>query len=116
MDHHHFEGAGRSIRGPRCRRALRARRGRTATAADARTPQEAEEPLRLWKACILFIARALRSPARGSGPSLGEILRAFDLRCRPARGAGSSIGRLAALAGKVPAWQVPRAVCAKWGL
>ncbi len=79
MNHHHFEGADRRILGPGSRRAMRGRRGRTATAADARTPQEAEEPLRLWKACILFIARALRSPARGSGPSLGEILRAFDL-------------------------------------
>ncbi len=42
--------------------------------------QEAEEPLRLWKACILFIARALRGPASGLGPTLGEILGAFDLR------------------------------------
>ncbi|KAK9837434.1 hypothetical protein WJX81_002188 [Elliptochloris bilobata] len=41
--------------------------------------QEAEEPLRLWKACILFIARGLRSPASGRGPTLGQILGAFDL-------------------------------------
>ena len=62
--------------------------------------QEAEEPLRLWKACILFIARALRGPASGLGPTLGEILGAFDLRWRPTPGPARPIGQLGCFGGK----------------